>query len=114
MLTGGQEHDAPAGRELLERIGRTRETIPLMMDKAYEGYETRYTAAMLGYNAVVPPKANRKEPWGYDKDLYKLRNEVERFFRRYDRFRRLFTRYDKLDVMFLLYLTLAFIHDILH
>ena len=50
--------------------------------------------------AVVPPKKNFKEQWAYDKELYKKRNEVERFFRRLKRFRRIFTRYDKLDILF--------------
>jgi len=111
MLTSGNTHDAPAGRELLEKIGRRKETIALLMDRAYEDYETRLTAALLGYNTVVPPKKNRKEPWEYDKELYKKRNEVERFFRRYKRFRRVCTRYDKLDVMFLMFFILALIFD---
>ena len=35
---------------------------------------------------VVPPKSNRKDPWDYDKELYKQRNQVERLFRRIKRF----------------------------
>jgi IS4 transposase len=31
---------------------------------------------------VVPPKSNRREPWDYDRELYKKRNQVERLFRR--------------------------------
>jgi hypothetical protein len=27
---------------------------------------------------VVPPKSNRLDPWEYDRELYKKRNEVER------------------------------------
>lgn len=37
----------------------------------------------------------------YDKELYKRRNEVERYFLRLKRFKKVFTRYDKLDVVFL-------------
>ena len=70
------------------------------MDRAYEGDETRRTARDVGLEPVVPPKRNRREPWRYDKDLYKRRNEVERFFRRIKDFRRIATRYDKLDVTF--------------
>ena len=33
-------------------------------------------------------------------NLYKKRNEIERFFLRLKRFRRVFTRYDKLDLVF--------------
>ncbi|MDR2577317.1 MAG: transposase, partial [Chitinispirillales bacterium] len=60
---------------------------------------------------VVPPKANRKEPWDYDKERYKQRNEIERYFRRLKRFRRIFTRYDKLDYMFAGFILLAMSMD---
>ena len=113
MLSGGEAGDAPQGRALLEKMGRINEEIALLMDRAYEGDETRALAISLGWNPVVPPKKNRKEPWEYDEELYKKRNEVERFFRRYDRYRRIFTRYDKLDVMFLAYFTFALIVDAL-
>ena len=113
MLSSGEAGDAPLGRALLEKIGHINEEIALLMDRAYEGDETRALAILLGWNPVVPPKKNRKEPWEYDEELYKKRNEVERFFRRYDRYRRIFTRYDKLDVMFLAYFTFALIVDAL-
>jgi hypothetical protein len=41
----------------------------LLMDKAYEGDETRQLAIDLGYTPVVPPKENRLDPWEYDKEL---------------------------------------------
>ena len=75
------------------------------MDRAYEGNETRQLALDLGFIPVVPPKSNRLEPWEYDREMYKRRNEVERLFRRLKGFRRIFSRFEKLDVMFL-----AFIH----
>ena len=65
----------------------------------------------VGFIPVVPPKKNRKEPWEYDKKLYKRRNEVERFFLRLKRFRKVCTRYDKLDVVFLSVIMLAMIFD---
>jgi len=83
------------------------------MDRAYEGDETRALAVELGYMPVVPPKSNRTEPWEYDKELYKKRNQVERLFRRLKRFRRIFTRYDKLDVIFLSFVYFALIIDAL-
>ena len=113
MLSGGEAGDAPKGRELLKKLGHTEETIALLMDKAYEGDETRALAISLGYNPVVPPKSNRLDPWDYDKELYKKRNEVERFFRRYKRFRRVCTRYDKLDIMFITFFIFALIFDAL-
>ena len=71
------------------------------MDRAYEGEETRRKAILQGFIPVVPPKRNRKDPWPCDKELYKRRNEIERFFLRLKRFRKVFTRYDKLDVVFI-------------
>lgn len=68
------------------------------MDRAYEDDQTRALAEEQGFIPVVPPKKNRREPWNYDKELYKRRNEVERFFLRLKRFRKVFTRYDKLDI----------------
>jgi len=84
------------------------------MDRAYEGKAMRELAVSLGYHPIVPPKKNRREPWSYDKELYKKRNEVECFFRRYKRFRRICTRYDKLDRMFVTFIHMGLIHDALH
>jgi len=94
-LSPGNVGDAPAGRELLEQ---TKLVVTyVIMDRAYEGDETRQLVRDLGCIPVVPPKSNRREPWEYDRQLYKQRNEVERLFRRLKGFRRIFTRFDKLD-----------------
>ena len=85
------------------------------MDRAYEGDEIRELARDLKLTPVVPPKANRRNPWGYDKELYKRRNEVERLFRRLKGFRRIFTRFEKLDEMFIAFIIVALIYQaILH
>ena len=81
------------------------------MDRAYEDDKTRSLAEEKGFIPVVPPKKNRKEPWEYDKELYKRRNEVERFFLRLKRFRKIFTRYDKLDSIYISVVQLAMIFD---
>jgi len=62
---------------------------------------------------VVPPKSNRKEPWEYDKELDKRRNEVERYCRHIKDFRQVFTRYDKLDIMDASFVTFAMIWETL-
>lgn len=85
----------------------------LLMDRAYEDNKTRALAEEHGFNVVVPPKKNRKDPWEYDKELYKKRNQVERYFLRIKRFRKVFTRYDKLDSIFISTISLAFIFDLL-
>ena len=112
-LSAGNCGDAPEGRALLQQLGPVDHPVYLLMDRAYEGDETRALAVELGYVPVVPPKSNRKDPWDYDKQLYKQRNQVERLFRRIKRFRRIFTRYDKLDVIFLAFLYFALVVDAL-
>lgn len=113
-LSAGNCDDAPEGHAPLRQFGSVDHSIYLLMDRAYEGDETRALAEELGYNIpIVPPKSNRKNPWSYDKQLYKQRNQVERLFRRLKRFRRIFTRYDKLDIIFLTFVYLALIVDTL-
>jgi len=110
-LSSGNAHDAPEGRKLLEQVGEAQRTTYLVMDRAYEGNINQQLAFDLYYTPVVPPKSNRKDTWVYDKELYKLRNQIERLFRRIKRFRRIFTRYDKLDIVFCGFIMLAFIAD---
>ena len=109
ILTEGNAHDAPARRLLLETIGKLREPVFLLMDRAYEDDYTRYIAQTLNFRPVVPPKKNRKNTWDYDRELYKKRNEVERLFRRLKTFRRIFSRFEKLDCMFIGFIYLALI-----
>ena len=81
-LSVRQARDAPEGRVLLESWDKPVAKAPLAMDDAYEGDKARGgLVETLGMTPVVPPKANRKVKWDYDKDLYKPRNEVERLFR---------------------------------
>ena len=83
----------------------------MIMDRAYEGDKTREVVIEKGYIPIVPPKKNRREPWDYDKERYKERNEVERCFLRLKRFRKVFTRYDKLDELFAGFIYFALIID---
>ena len=98
---------------MLEALGPMPEGLPLLMDRAYEGNETRQLALDLGMMPVVPPKSNRIEPWEYDRALYKKRNEIERLFRRLKGFRRIFSRFEKLDLLFLAFLNFALIVEAL-
>ena len=96
---------------MIETI-RSENNHNLLMDRAYEDDKTRVLAEEHRFN-VVPPKRNRKVPWDYDRELYKKRNQVERFFLRIKRFRKVCTRYDKLDSIFLSVIMLAMIFDAL-
>ena len=121
-LSGGQCHDAPQGRLLLENCDlrkllkldkqpQKKGKIYLAMDKGYEDDVTRQLVKDKGLNPLVPPRSSRRKPWKYNKKLYKRRNEGERLFRRLKRFRRVCTRYEKLDIMYLAFLNLALIFD---
>ena len=110
-LSSGARHDSPEGTKLLRFTPRHQGKQFLLMDRAYEGDKMRQTAMLLGYEPVVPPKRNRSKPWNYDKQLYKRRHEVVRFFRRLKRFRRVFSRYDKLDAIFSAFILFALIFD---
>jgi transposase len=112
-LSPGNDHDGPHGRALLEELGPMPESLPLLMDRAYEGNETRQLVLDLGMIPIVPPKSNRLQPWEYDRALYKKRNEIERLFRRLKGFRRIFSRFEKLDVVFLAFLSFALIVEAL-
>jgi transposase len=112
-LSPGQAHDAPEGRKLLESLGGPDRPMHLIMDRAYEGDETRQLALDLGFKPVVPPKSNRITAWHYSKAIYKRRNEIERLFRRLKGFRRIFSRFEKLDVMFTAFIHFALIADAL-
>ena len=92
LLSSGNCHDAPQGRILMD----------------VDDY-TRYIAQTLGFIPVVHPKSNRKNPWEYDKELYKLRNEIERLFRLLQGFRRVFCRFDKLDYVYIGFIQIALI-----
>ena len=110
-LSPGNAHDGKFGEHLIAELKDVPAT-HLTMDRAYEGDETRSLVEEQNIIPVVPPKANRKMPWDYDKNIYKKRNEVERLFCRMKRFRRIATRYDKLDIIFLFYITLLCFLDL--
>jgi transposase len=112
-LSPGNAHDAVEGRQLLLQLGVLPDGVAVIMDKAYEGNETREKVMSLGLRPVVSPKSNRLEPWEYDRVLYKRRNEVERLFRRLKGFRRIFSRFEKLDVMFIGFIHFALIVEAL-
>ena len=112
-LSPGHKHDAPEGGELPRTLKPVHSTVSMIMDRAYEGDETRQLVLELGFTPVVPPKQTRVDPWQYDRVMYRRRNEIERLFRRLKGFRRIFSRFDKLDVMFRAFIHFALIVEAL-
>jgi transposase len=95
----------PGFDEVFAQLPSNHALADAVMDKGYDSNHIRAKLQDQGINPVIPPKSNRKEAIKYDKDTYKLREKVERFFNRLKQFRRVATRYDKLGYIFL-----AFIH----
>jgi transposase len=68
----------------------------MLGDKAYDSAELRGALKARGAKPVIPNKSNRKQPFTFNKRIYKLRWRIEAAFNRLKDFRRIATRYDKL------------------
>ena len=91
ILTAGAPHDVTQAPALI--AGYTCDTV--IADAAYDSDAFRAEIVDQGSVPVIRPRKNRLEDRPYDKDLYKLRNVIERFFHRLKQYRRGATRYDK-------------------
>ena len=80
----------------------------MIADKAFDAKErVREPLERAGTAAVIPPKANRKAPHPYDKDLHQARHAIENFFAKLKQYRAIATRYDKRATHFLAAIHLA-------
>src|SRR4029450_1208278 len=97
-------HDLEGADALLPEV----EAEALIADKAFDAEERVVgPLARAGRPAGVPPKANRKAPRPYDRDLYEARHLIENFFAKLKQFRAIATRYDKRARNFLAAIYLA-------
>lgn len=103
LATEGQANDCPQAIALLEGI----EAAQVIADTSYDSDKNRAYCVERQIDTVIPNRPNRKEPAPFDKEQYKDRNKVERFFNRLKRYRRLATRYDKTIVSFLAFWHIA-------
>ena len=90
-LTGGERADCTQAKSLIE----DKEFENLLGDKGYDTHEIIEVVESKEAQTIIPPKSNRIAQREYDKEIYKERNKVERFFNRIKQFRRIATRYDK-------------------
>ena len=105
FLSEGQAHDAPPARILLASLQPGQYVI---LDKAYDADWIRELIWEQGATAVIPSKKSRKCPKEFDAEIYKKRNQVERFFGRIKKSnRRIATRYEKKSSNFLAMMKLA-------
>ncbi len=90
ILTAGQRGDAPQAIALLGDL-RPRH---VLADAAYDSAAIRERIERTGGRACIPPHPTHPQR-GYDRERYRHRNVVERFFGAIKRFRRVATRYEK-------------------
>ncbi|WP_272501911.1 IS5 family transposase [Salinibacter ruber] len=67
----------------------------VLADKGYDSDDLLEYVASLKAEAVIPAKKNRTVQRPLNRELYKDRNKVERFFGRVKHYRRIATRYEK-------------------
>ena len=67
----------------------------------YDADWVRQELLLRGVLPVIPPNPVRKEPVPLDRELYRLRNRVERLVNKLKQFRAVATRYDKTAESFL-------------
>ena len=114
LLTAGQAGDNPMLAPLIEALAETGYDLDfrLLADKAYSHPSTRTYLRRKKIKHTIPERtdqiARRKakgskggRPPGFDRELYKARNSVERSFNRFKQWRGLATRYDKYAVTYL-------------
>ena len=102
-ITPGQASDIASAPSLLE--GQCGGAV--LADKAYDGNDLRSQIAVMGAEAVIPSKRNRKVAIPHDGGIYKHRNQIERCFSRLKHFRRFATRYDRRTIHFTGFVHLA-------
>lgn len=93
ILLPGQRHDSVGAEPVLEGL----EFDALLADKAFDTNALRTNLNERGAQAVIPPKANRKQFIPCDFDMYCWRHLIENFFCVLKAFRRVATRYEKTD-----------------
>lgn len=89
-LTEGQRHDMVEAASLIEGLSPTH----VIADKAYDSDGLRKRIRRQKAKPVIPARKGTRRR-RYDKEKYKLRNVVERFFNRLKHCRRVATRYEK-------------------
>ncbi len=103
-ITAGQAHDGRSATDMLGSLGRGD---ILLGDRGYDSDALRLDLATRGARANVKLMPNRVNLPPFNKQLYRKRNLVERFFNKLKHFRAVATRYDKRDDNYLASVNLA-------
>ena len=103
-LTEGQAHDGRSAADMFETIGAGQ---TLLADRAYDSDGLWDTLEERGTVANIRLMPTRTRLPAFDHNIYKQRNQIERFFSKLKHFRAVATRYDKRDDNFLASVQLA-------
>jgi transposase len=103
VLTPGQAADITQADALLD--GTTAEVV--IADRGYDKRALVERIEGLGAEAVIPTQKGRAEQRDIDREKYKDRNLVERFWGLAKQYRRVATRYEKKAQNFLAFLHVA-------
>lgn len=106
VLTPGQKGDCPQARTLLSGL-EPGVVGHVIADAAYDSDDLREHVGQLRAGCCIRPNPTRKRKKRYDRQRYKHRNVIERFFCRIRRCRRVATRYEKKALNFAGFLYLA-------
>ena len=96
VLLPGQRHDTIGVPPLIEGVAFGA----LLGDRAFDVDWLRAELDTRGAVAVIPPKANRKGHFDFDRHAYRWRHLIENLFAKLKEFRAIATRYDKTDTSF--------------
>jgi putative transposase len=91
LLAPGQRGDVRQAEALLQGLAPAA----VVADRAYDADHLVSQIYLAGAEVVIPPNPSRSIRRRYDKELYRERNLIERFFGRLKHYRRIATRYDK-------------------
>jgi transposase len=91
IVTAGQRNDITQAEALLKDVSQAY----VIADKGYDSKDLRSKLIKQQCIPVIPTKSNSKEPYQYDKHMYKERYVIECFFSKMKYFRRVFSRFDK-------------------
>jgi transposase len=105
VLTPGETHETRAFADLVEDLAVG--TRCLIGDMGYDADRIRQELLLRGVLPVIPANPARKQPLALDRELYRLRNRVERLVNRLKQFRAVATRYEKTAESYLALVQLA-------
>ena len=103
LLTAGHASDKATAPALLDGLPGSL----VVADRGYDWQQLIDLVVSRGGQAHIPTQRDRKVQRSVDRELYRKRNLIERFFNRLKHFRRIATRYDKLARNFLAAVALA-------